>query len=155
VNHTEVLDEILYINLVFISDPMKSPLLTVDTVVVENSSILLIKRKNDPYQGSWALPGGFVEYGETVENAAVRETKEETGIDVKLKELVGVYSDPDRDPRGHTITVCFLGSNIGGMLKSATDADDAKYFDLNTIKTLDLAFDHERIIQDSLKLLKI
>ncbi|MTK64450.1 MAG: NUDIX hydrolase [Methanobacterium sp.] len=134
---------------------MKSPFLTVDTVVVENASILLIKRKNDPYQGSWALPGGFVEYGETVENAAVRETKEETGIVVKLKELVGVYSDPDRDPRGHTVTVCFLGVKIGGMLESATDADDARYFDLNEIKTLDLAFDHERIIQDSLKLLKI
>lgn len=134
---------------------MKSPFLTVDTVVVENASILLIKRKNDPYQGSWALPGGFVEYGETVENAAVRETKEETGIVVKLKELVGVYSDPDRDPRGHTVTVCFLGVKIGGMLESATDADDARYFELNEIKTLDLAFDHERIIQDSLKLLKI
>jgi 8-oxo-dGTP diphosphatase len=133
---------------------MKSPLLTVDTVVVQNSTILLIKRKNDPYQGSWALPGGFVEYGETVENAAVRETQEETGIDVELKELVGVYSDPDRDPRGHTVTVCFLGSKIGGMLKAATDADDAKYFDLNEIKTLDLAFDHERIIQDSLKKIK-
>ena len=133
---------------------MKSPFLTVDTVVMENSSILLIKRKNDPYKGSWALPGGFVEYGETVENAAVRETKEETGLDVKLKELVGVYSDPKRDPRGHTVTVCFLGIKIGGTLKSATDADDAKFFDLKEIKTLDLAFDHERIIQDSLKLLK-
>ncbi len=132
---------------------MKSPFLTVDTVVMENSSILLIKRKNDPYKGSWALPGGFVEYGETVENAAVRETKEETGLDVKLKELVGVYSDPKRDPRGHTVTVCFLGINIGGILKSATDADDAKFFDLKEIKALDLAFDHERIIQDSLNLL--
>lgn len=134
---------------------MKSPLLTVDTVIVENSSILLIRRKNDPYQGSWALPGGFVEYGETVENAAVRETKEETGLDVKLSKLVGVYSDPERDPRGHTVTVCFLGIKIGGILKSATDAEDARYFDLIEIQTLDLAFDHEKIIQDSLKLLKV
>lgn len=134
---------------------MKSPSLTVDTVIIENSSILLIKRKNDPYQGSWALPGGFVEYGETVENAAVRETKEETGIDVKLGELVGVYSDPNRDPRGHTVTVCFLGTAIGGIVRSATDAEDARYFDLNEIKTLDLAFDHEMIIQDSLKLLNV
>jgi len=132
---------------------VKSPLLTVDTVIIENSSILLIKRKNDPYQGFWALPGGFVEYGETVENAAVRETKEETGIDVKLDDLVGVYSDPDRDPRGHTVTVCFLGIKIGGTLRSATDAEDARYFDLNKIKTFDLAFDHEMIIQDALKLL--
>lgn len=135
------------------SDLVKSPLLTVDTVIIENSSILLIKRKNDPYQGFWALPGGFVEYGETVENAAVRETKEETGIDVKLDDLVGVYSDPDRDPRGHTVTVCFLGIKIGGTLRSATDAEDARYFDLNKIKTFDLAFDHEMIIQDALKLL--
>lgn len=142
-------------NHVLVSDPMKSPSLTVDTVIIENSSILLIKRKNDPYQGSWALPGGFVEYGETVENAAVRETKEETGIDVKLDELVGVYSDPNRDPRGHTVTVCFLGTAIGGIVRSATDAEDARYFDLNEIKTLDLAFDHEMIIQDSLKLLNV
>ena len=147
---------IFYINLSFFgSDPMKSPLLTVDTVVIENSSILLIKRKNDPYQGSWALPGGFVEYGETVENAAVRETKEETGIDVKLGDLVGVYSDPDRDPRGHTVTVCFLGTKIGGRVRSATDAEEARYFELNEINILDLAFDHELIIQDSLKLLNL
>lgn len=132
---------------------MKSPLLTVDTVVIKNSSILLIKRKNDPYQGFWALPGGFVEYGETVENAAVRETKEETGIDIKLGDLVGVYSDPDRDPRGHTVTVCFLGTKIAGTVKSATDAEDARYFDLKEIKKLNLAFDHEMIIHDSLKLL--
>jgi len=134
---------------------MKSPLLTVDTVVIEDSYILLIRRKNDPYRGFWALPGGFVEYGETVEDAAVRETKEETGIDVKLGNLVGVYSDPDRDPRGHTVTVCFLGIKLGGTVRSATDAEDARYFDLNEIKTLNLAFDHKRIIQDSLKLLDV
>jgi 8-oxo-dGTP diphosphatase len=132
---------------------MKSPLLTVDTVVTENSSILLIKRKNDPYRGFWALPGGFVEYGETVENAAVRETKEETGVDVKLGDLVGVYSDPNRDPRGHTVTVCYLGIKTGGIVRPATDAEDARYFDLKEIETLDLAFDHELIIQDSLKIL--
>ncbi len=122
-------------------------------MVFEGSSVLLIKRKNQPYRGSWALPGGFVEFGETVESAAIRETKEETGIDVELGQLVGVYSDPKRDPRGHVVTVCFLGSKIGGILKSATDAEDAKYFDFDEISRVDLAFDHDIILQDSLKLL--
>jgi len=105
--------------------------------------------------GSWALPGGFVECGETVENAAIRETKEETGIHIELGSLVGVYSDPDRDPRGHVVTICFLGNKIGGTLKSATDAEDARYFDFDEISEIDLAFDHEKILQDSFKLLNI
>lgn len=124
-------------------------------MVIEKSSVLLIKRKNQPYKGSWALPGGFVECGETVENAAIRETKEETGITVELGCLVGVYSDPTRDPRGHIVTICFLGNKIGGTLKSATDADDARYFGFDEISTVDLAFDHEKILQDSFKLLNI
>lgn len=79
----------------------KHPLLTVDAVVTdENGKIILIRRKNTPFQGSWALPGGFVEYGETVEKAILREVKEETGILIEISELVGVYSDPGRDPGG-------------------------------------------------------
>lgn len=124
-------------------------------MVIERSSVLLIKRKNQPYKGSWALPGGFVECGETVEYAAIRETKEETGINVELGCLVGVYSDPTRDPRGHIVTICFLGNKIGGTLKSATDADDARYFGFDEISAVDLAFDHEKILQDSFKLLNI
>ena len=74
---------------------IKNPLLTVDTVITQSNSVVLIRRKNPPFKGSWALPGGFVEYGETVEMAAIRETKEETGLDVELDGIVGVYSDPE------------------------------------------------------------
>jgi 8-oxo-dGTP diphosphatase len=130
---------------------IKNPLLTVDTVVIKNSNVVLIKRKNQPYSGSWALPGGFVEYGETVEAAAIRETKEETGLNVKLLGIVGVYSNPDRDPRGHIISVCFLGQETGGNLVSDTDASDARYFDFKKILDMDLAFDHHKILEDAFK----
>ena len=87
----------------------KIPSLTADIFIFdEDFNFILIKRKNEPYKDYWALPGGFVEYGETVENAAIREAKEETNIDVTLKGLVNVYSDPDRDSRGHTVTVAYI-----------------------------------------------
>ena len=115
--------------------------------------MLLIKRKNSPFKGFWALPGGFVEYGETVEQSAVREAREETGISVHLKKLVGVYSDPDRDPRGHTVSICFLAKPAGGTVKPSTDAVDAAYFTLNSIHSMELAFDHKKIFNDALKII--
>jgi len=84
---------------------MQSPALTVDGILIKNGSILLIQRKHSPFQGTWALPGGFVEYGEKTENAMIREMSEETGLKIKICALLGVYSDPHRDPRGHTVTV--------------------------------------------------
>ncbi|WP_048191861.1 NUDIX hydrolase [Methanobacterium sp. SMA-27] len=134
---------------------MKNPLLTVDTVIIHKESVTLIKRKNPPYKGSWALPGGFVEYGETVESAAIRETKEETGLDVTLGDIVGVYSNPERDPRGHIISICFLGKKIGGKLMADTDAAEVKYFCLDEVSTIDLAFDHGKILEDAFDLLNI
>ena len=124
----------------------KSPKLAVDAVILKNDSIILIKRKYDPYSGNWALPGGFVEYGETVEDALIREAKEETGLDVRIKRIVGVYSDPDRDPRGHTVSVCFLCEIAGGDLNADTDASDAREFKLS--KLPGLAFDHTKILED-------
>ncbi|HSQ02262.1 MAG TPA: NUDIX hydrolase [Methanobacterium sp.] len=121
--------------------------------MIQNGSVVLIKRKNPPYNGSWALPGGFVEYGETVESAAVRETKEETGLDVELDGLMGVYSDPERDPRGHVVSICFLGQITGGKLVADTDAEDVKCFNLNEISEIDLAFDHRNILADAFKLM--
>lgn len=132
---------------------IKNPLLTVDTVIVHKGSVVMIKRKNPPYKGSWALPGGFVEYGETVEFAAVREAKEETGLDVELENIVGVYSNPERDPRGHIVTICYIGHKTGGNLFADTDASDVKYFKFNEVLKLDLAFDHNKILQDAFKLL--
>lgn len=133
--------------------PIKNPLLTVDTVIVHDGSVVLIKRKNSPYKGRWALPGGFVEYGETVESAAVREAKEETGLDIELGDIVGVYSDPERDPRGHIVTICYMGQKTGGSLFADTDASDVRYFKFNELLKIDLAFDHSTILQDAVKLL--
>ena len=132
---------------------IKNPLLTVDTVIIQNNSVVLVKRKNPPFKGSWALPGGFVEYGETVETAAIRETKEETGLDIELNGIVGVYSDPHRDPRGHIISVCFLGNKIGGKLVADTDAADVQCMEIDEISKIELAFDHHNILEDAFKLL--
>lgn len=127
----------------------RNPALTVDIIIIDNDNTVLIKRLNDPYKDHWALPGGFVEYGEKVEHAAVREAKEETGLDVELDKLVGVYSDPDRDPRGHTVTVVFTAHIIDGTLQSDSDAKDAKYIKITELKNEKLAFDHEEIITDA------
>ncbi len=122
--------------------------LAVDIVIVEENSIYLIKRKNEPFKDHWALPGGFVEYGETVERAAVREAKEETGMDVELRELVGVFSDPERDPRGHTVSVVFV-AEAQGTPKSGSDAKDIKRFKISHLPSL--AFDHEKIINEAIR----
>ncbi len=126
----------------------KSPKLTVDGIVLKNGKILLIKRKNQPFEGKWALPGGFVEYGEKTEAATVREVFEETGLKTKINHLVGVYSDPNRDPRGHTVSIVYVLDICNGELKSGDDACDAKFFDLKNLP--DLSFDHEGIIKDVL-----
>jgi 8-oxo-dGTP diphosphatase len=123
-----------------------TPLLTVDTVIIYKGKLVLIKRKNPPFQGYFALPGGFVEVGETVETAAVREAKEETGLEVRLLKLLGVYSEPSRDPRSHTVSVCFLAVGSGN-LKAGSDALDTELFGINEIP--ELAFDHNKIIENA------
>ena len=116
-----------------------------DTIIqLDGGGIVLIKRKNRP-QG-WALPGGFVDYGETVEHAAVREAKEETGLEVELVRLLGVYSDPSRDSRQHTISTVFVarasGTPVGG-----DDAAEAAVFNENDLPA-EIAFDHRKILED-------
>lgn len=125
----------------------KSPSLTVDAIIEMEEGIVLIKRGKEPYKGKLAIPGGFVELGETVEEAARREVKEETGLEFKIEELVGVYSEPSRDPRGHVVSVCFKGRAVGGNLNSATDAASVKVF--KDIPWNSLAFDHDRILKDA------
>ncbi len=127
----------------------KNPKLTVDGILIENDRVALIKRKNEPFKGQWSLPGGFVEYGETVEHAVVREFLEETNVSTEIKELVGVYSKPDRDPRGHTITIAYLLRYMKGELKGGDDAADAKFFELKKLPKL--SFDHGKIIDDTIK----
>lgn len=127
----------------------KYPKLAADVLIAdEKKGILLIKRRTDPFKGKYGLPGGMVEYGETVEKAAVREVKEETGLDVELEGLLGVYSDADRDPRGHTVSIVFFATPKKGKLTGSSETEDVGYKTLKEIENLELAFDHETIIED-------
>lgn len=120
---------------------------TIDAIILnEKREVLLIKRKNEPFKGFWALPGGFVEYGEIVEDAVLREVKEETGLDVEIIKLFNVYSDPKRDPRGHTISIVYYCKVKGGFLKGGDDAKEAKW--LKVDQDLKLAFDHNKILRE-------
>jgi len=121
--------------------------LTVDAIIPYRGGIVLVKRKNDPFKGKYALPGGIVEYGESVEDAVLREAEEETGLKCRIERLVGVYSDPNRDPRGHYVSVCFILVPVGGELKAGSDAEDVKVFKLSELP--ELAFDHEKMIKDA------
>jgi len=129
-----------------------TPLLTVDAVIVfKKEHLVLIRRKNPPFQGEYALPGGFVDIGETVESACVREAKEETNIKVKIIKLIGIYSDPKRDPRGHTVSIAFLcePKTKKEVPKAQDDAADLDVVPFSKVPNLKLAFDHMIIIKDS------
>ena len=128
---------------------IKSPKLTVDGIIYDNNKILLIKRRNNPFKGKWALPGGFVEYGEKTVDSVIREISEETGLNTRVNKLIGVYSDPDRDPRGHTVTVVYELLMISGKIESGDDACDIKFFEIDN--SPDLSFDHNLIIKDFLR----
>ncbi len=127
----------------------ETPKLMVDVIIPSERGVVLIRRGNEPFEGRWALPGGFVEVGETVEEAAYREAAEETGLAVEVAHLVGVYSDPERDPRGHNVSVAFLARVLSGDLVAATDASEVAVLDPSSV---DLAFDHRKIIEDALSL---
>jgi len=127
----------------------KNPALTVDAIILKDGEIVLIQRKGEPFQGQYALPGGFVEYGETVEAALRREVFEETGLVVEVRSLVGVYSDPRRDPRGHVVSVAFTAAIVGGVLAGDSDAAKAMLWDITKLPPL--AFDHGQIVQDALR----
>jgi len=127
----------------------KQPALTVDIVIPLDGKIVLIKRKNEPFRDMWALPGGFVDYGETTEEAAIREAREETSLDVDLVALLGVYSKPDRDPRGHTVSVVYIARPVGGELKGADDAAEAAAVDPRDV--IELAFDHDLIVTEAVE----
>ncbi|MBU4256746.1 MAG: NUDIX domain-containing protein, partial [Candidatus Thermoplasmatota archaeon] len=123
-----------------------SPCLTVDGIILHKNKVVLVRRKNSPFKDCYALPGGFVNYGETVENAVIREASEETGLETKIKNIFGVYSDPGRDPRGHTVTIVYELNVIAGKMKPGSDAKDVKLFSLNNLP--ELAFDHKKILED-------
>lgn len=127
----------------------KNPKPTVDVIIDHHDKILLIERKNPPF--GWALPGGFVDEGEAVEAAAIREAKEETNLDVRLKQLLYVYSDPKRDLRQHNISIVFIAeaSDIETTMKAGDDATKADFFSFQNLPPL--AFDHKEIITDYLR----
>lgn len=132
-------------------DP-KTPLLTVDCVVIDDDGrLLLIRRKNPPFEGQYALPGGFVDVGETVEAAAKRELMEETGVKASKLRLVGVYSDPERDSRGHTCSVAFLVKVKRPKAVAGDDAAEVTW--ISNWRREKLAFDHRKIVADAMKLL--
>jgi 8-oxo-dGTP diphosphatase len=132
-----------------------TPLLTTDCVICDQDRrIVLIQRKNEPFKGAYALPGGFVDVGETVEAACRREAMEETGLTVGDLQLVGVYSDPGRDPRGHTVSVAYLAFlPHAPNPKAGSDARAAAW--LKDWRSVDLAFDHAKIIADAEKIMKL
>ena len=121
-----------------------TPAVAVDVIIEYQGGIVLIERKNPPY--GWALPGGFVDVGEPLEIAAVREAKEETSLDVTLHELLYIYGKPTRDTRGHTISPVYIGRG-SGTLRAADDAGKAAVFSPQNLPD-PLAFDHREIIND-------
>jgi 8-oxo-dGTP diphosphatase len=121
-----------------------TPSITADVIIEFGEGIVLIERKNEPY--GWAIPGGFVDVGESLERAAVREALEETSLHVELREMLYVYGKPGRDPRGHTVTVVYIGEGTG-RLKAADDAKSARVFTYETLPD-NLAFDHREVIAD-------
>ena len=132
---------------------MKGPALTVDVVALTGAPparrVLLVQRGGDPFAGTWALPGGFVEGGERVIGAAARELVEETGIEAGPLELFGIYDTPGRDPRGPTVSVVYLLRVDGEpAARGGDDASDARWFGVDALPPL--AFDHSQVIADAL-----
>jgi 8-oxo-dGTP diphosphatase len=125
-----------------------NPTPTVDVILQRGSKVLMVRRKKDPFKGQLALPGGFVNEGETTEDAMKREAMEETSFEVEPIEILGVYSDPARDPRKHIMTVVFVGIIIGGSGKAGDDAASIEWVELAGIEGQQIAFDHSMILRD-------
>jgi 8-oxo-dGTP diphosphatase len=127
----------------------RTPYLAVDAIIHRNGEIVLVKRKEPTV--AIALPGGFVEWGENVEDAVVREAKEETGLIVELEGILGVYSNPKRDPRGHIATVVFICKPLGGRLKCSKEHLSVGWYKISELDFSKLAVDHGKILKDYLR----
>lgn len=126
-----------------------------DCIIMRDDKVLLVKRSYEPFKGKFEFPGGFMEEGETIEAACVREAKEETGLDVEPTDILGAYSNLGRDPRGQTIGVSFICKPKTTDIKISDEATESRWFNLNDIDTKNLAFDHEKIVEDLKKWRKI
>jgi 8-oxo-dGTP diphosphatase len=133
----------------------RNPVPTIDIIIQEKSNnddnnsistVLLVKRKKDPFKDYFALPGGFIDVGERVEDAVRREAKEELSIEVEPIDILGVYSDPNRDPRGHIMSITFIARIINGEAKAGDDASEIKMVKVDDIDKVKLAFDHSQIL---------
>ena len=137
------------------TDPYKNkklPRLTVDAWIRDRRGrLLLVQRGRPPFKGRWGLPGGFCEWRETTEACCAREALEETGVKVRVGRLLGVYSDPDRDPRGHNVTVLYEARPLSGKAKGGDDAAEARWFAPKELRRLSYAFDHGKIIREQLR----
>ncbi len=126
----------------------RNPTPTVDVILERDSTILMVRRKKDPFKDYLSLPGGFVNEGETVEEAMKREAMEETSLEVHPIDILGVYSDPTRDPRKHIMTTVFIGIIISGEIRAGNDAASTEWIKLTNIEQQQVAFDHSQILRD-------
>jgi 8-oxo-dGTP diphosphatase len=128
-----------------------NPTPTVDVILQRDSKVLMVRRRKDPFKDRLALPGGFVNEGETVEEAMKREAIEETSLEVEPIDILGVYSDPKRDPRRHILSVVFIGIIVGGSEKAGDDAASIEWVKISDIQQQQIAFDHAQILHDYLQ----
>ena len=123
----------------------RHPSVVVDGLVLYERKLVAVRRRNEPFRGMPALPGGFIELGETAEDAVIREVREETGLETKVLHFVGVFSDPKRDPRGHVISIAYALEVVGGRLSAGSDAADILLLDPAEVPSM--AFDHNEIVR--------
>lgn len=128
---------------------------TTDVIIEKDNKIVICIRKKEPFKGMLVFPGGHVKKNETVEESAIREVKEEIGLDIKLKEILGVYSGPKRDPRGPTVTTVFIAKTLSKKLKPSSDVKDAMWVQPEKINLDSLGFDHRKILKDYLRWKKV
>lgn len=126
---------------------IKNPILVADGIILIRGKILLVRRNIRPFFGFWVIPGGHVDYGETVEKALKREMKEELGVSVRIKKLFGVYSNPRRDPRYHTVSIVYLLEKTSTRIRLNEEASEFKFFSLEKLPKK-IGFDHRKIIND-------
>jgi ADP-ribose pyrophosphatase YjhB (NUDIX family) len=145
-----VVESLLLLPPKYIHMSYRNPTPTVDAILQQGSSVLMVRRKKDPFMGRLALPGGFINEGETAEDAVRREVREEASLEIEPIDILGVYSDPKRDPRKHVMSVTFVCIMLDGREKAGDDAESVEWIELSDLEKLkdEIAFDHAQILAD-------